>query len=683
VPVTGLLLVRTGTGRGELLTGDRVRLTATLRRPRNFGTPGEYDRERHLALRQVYVTAFVPTAADLLLVRSGAAHPLRHRLDSVASRLGAAIDRAVPVPEAVVLRALLLGDQGGVPPTLRDAYNRAGVSHILSISGFHVGVIALFLYQSLAFLARRSETLLLQVNLRRFLLLTTLPILLVYLLLTGAAPATVRSVLMLAACIAALAAERQTDPLDGLLLAALAILAAAPQDLLNLSFQLSFLALWGIIVLTPLFTAPFRKVMEGPWRRPLLLVLSSAAAITATLPVILATFHRASLAGLLANLLVVPLEGFGAVVLGFLALPLVFLAPWLAAQLFFVAGFLVFLADQVIEVLARLPLLPPLMPSRGQLLGFLLVLAALSFLRGPRLRWQAAGVLLVLTLGAGVFGRADASGSLRFTFLSVGQGEATLIAFPDGTTMLVDGGGSPWGKGWDVGERLLVPALASLGIHRLDYLVLSHPHPDHLQGLLTVITQLPVGEFWETGAGDDIQELQELRRRVDERGIPVRQLSAAAGPLGVGGARIEPLWPPSTGAGGRPATDLNDRSLVLRVVAGEFAALLTGDIGREVERELLHQPGRLPCRLLKVAHHGSRHSSSADFLAVANPRLAVISAGYDNRFGLPAAATLESLGRLGTRVYRTDLNGSVQVVYQPHSGETQVFCYDGRDRQFH
>ena len=202
-------------------------------------------------------------------------------------------------------------------------------------------------------------------------------------------------------------------------------------------------------------------------------------------------------------------------------------------------------------------------------------------------------------------------------------------------------------------------------------------------GLLTVAEAMPVGEFWETGAGAAIQEMTEVRRKVEEHGIPIRRLSAAHGSLSIGGVRVEPLWPPTAGDHGTPATDLNDCSLVLRLVAGEFAALLTGDIGREVEHELLRQPGKLSCRLLKVAHHGSRHSSTAEFLAAAHPRIAVISAGYENRFGLPAAATLASLQRLGTRVYRTDRDGTVQVVCHPRSGETEVLCYNGRDRQFH
>lgn len=215
-----------------------------------------------------------------------------------------------------------------------------------------------------------------------------------------------------------------------------------------------------------------------------------------------------------------------------------------------------------------------------------------------------------------------------------------------------------------MGERLLVPALWSMGVESIDYLVLTHPHPDHLEGLLYLATAMPVGEFWETGQSTENTSLAELRARLVAQGVPIKHLSAATAPFTVGGARVEPLWPcdksPGKGAD-------NDDSLVFRLALGGTSILFTGDIGAPAEDVLANDPARLRCTVLKVPHHGSRYSSSPCFLDAASPQVALISAGRRNNFGLPAPETLTRLVARGIDVYRTDRDGTVQVTF---TGET-------------
>jgi competence protein ComEC len=191
--------------------------------------------------------AFTRSAAEVVLIRGGVAFPVRNFMDHIASDLGNRIGLLLPGDEGAVLRALLLGESGLVPEKTRELYARTGVNHILSISGFHVGVIGFFFFSLLFCTARCSQLLLLYVNLRRTILVLTIPVLLFYLFLTGGAPATVRSVIMISACIAAVILQRESDPLHSLMLAALLILGWSPPALFDISFQLSFLALWGIL----------------------------------------------------------------------------------------------------------------------------------------------------------------------------------------------------------------------------------------------------------------------------------------------------------------------------------------------------------------------------------------------------------------------------------------------------
>jgi len=674
---TGRLLVHVREGRGTFLTGDRVRLQARVRRPQQFGIPGEFDYPRHLAYRQIHATASVRSADDILLVREAAAYPVQRWFDRLAADLGDFIGASVPA-EGGVLRALLVGQRGFVSAPTEDLYARAGVNHILSISGFHIGVIALTIHWLLFRILARSEYLALRLNLRSAVLLATLPPVVFYLFVAGLAPATVRSVVMIALVTLALVLERETDPLNTLTAAAFCILLCNPQALFDISFQLSFLAIWGILILTPLCMAPFAGVRECWTKKVLLFAAVSVAATIVTLLPVVHTFHRASIAGLAGNFAAVPLLGYGAVVTGFAALPLIAPFPDAAALLLGIAAWLVRAADTLIALAAEIPPLPMRSATLADLSVLYLTLLALSLMKTARLQFALCALAGVLVVTFHLPADADSRGRLTVTFFSVGQGEATLVTFPDGRRMLVDGGGSPHGGGMDVGRQLLAPALWSMGVDRLDVVVLTHPHPDHVKGLISLAELFPVGEFWESGVAAPVGGHAELRRILAARGVPVRFVSASAAPAVIGGVRIEPLAPASRPPA-VPGSDQNDDSLVFRIVHGTFSMLFTGDIGRDVEERLLADPAKLSCTVLKVPHHGSRHSSSPRFLDAAAPRLALISAGARNSFGLPSAETISCLRERGIRICRTDLDGSIQIASNGDGYTVKTFS----DGHFH
>ncbi|HEX9022966.1 MAG TPA: DNA internalization-related competence protein ComEC/Rec2 [Geobacteraceae bacterium] len=680
--VAGRLLLSVKEGELHFVTGDRIGFASRIRIPRNYGMPGEFDMERYLAFRGVFATAHVNATDDLVFLGKSGEFALQRRIDAIALYLGRFIKASLPPTEGAIMRALLLGDMGGVPREMKDAYARTGVNHILSISGFHVGIIAFFIFQVLIFLAKRSEFLLLHLNLRRFTLALTLPVLVFYLFLSGAAPATLRSVIMIGVFILAMLLERETDPVDSLMLAAVVILAGSPCALFDISFQLSFLAFWGLVVLTPIFASPF-KAIEGKMRRRLLLFfLATAAATAATIVPVAYYFHRATLTGLISNFLIVPLLGYGAVVLGFVALPFVYFAPFFAKGLLLATAFLVKLSNTAILLLAKIPALPVFSPTWLDLAILYALLMVVTFVKPDKLRRYGAFSLLFLLSVTLLAKPMPERGKLALTFFSVGQGDSALIEFPDGKKMLVDGGGSYNQGAWDVGERLLVPALWKMGIKKLDYMVLTHPHPDHCQGLVYVAANFAVGEFWEGGSYPENGEYRALRDVLRAHQVPIRTINAATAPLEIGGARIEPLAPLVRKGLTGPAefSDMNDESLVLRITAGAYSVLLTGDIGQEIERRLIAHPERLQCNILKISHHGSRHASSVPFLKAAAPGMAVISAGYGNSFHLPSRETLDRLAALGIRIYRTDLDGTVRIVCDVTQENTAPVVFAGHFR---
>ena len=668
--LNGMLLLRVGSSSRDLYSGDRIRFTGKLRPPRNFGTPGEFDSERYHALKGIVATTFVKSDADITLLPGSGDSGFQRHFDRKARSIGLFIMKTLPGIEGGVMKALLIGDTSDIPQDLKDSYSRTGVNHILSISGFHVGIIAIALFQLCFMITRIFPALLLHLNYRRFAFIATLPVVLYYMFLSGAAPATARSVLMLAVLMIGLLLEQESDHLNSLALAAVTLLLINPANLYDISFQLSFLALWGMAVITPLIMSRL-KLDETGWKRNLLLfTAASLSAVSATLLPVAFYFQQSSATGIISNFFIVPILGYGAVVTGFASLPLIFATPAVAGWLLKAAGFLTSLSNSIIAYLDRIPTLPVFIPSEADIMIFLSVMILLSIIKDDRPRYilLAAAPLIIMLLHQ--LPEKERDFALRIDFLSVGQGESTLITFGNGQRMLIDGGGTPFDNGWDAGKKLLLPVLRRSGVKRVDYLVLTHAHPDHLQGLQAVASELPVGEFWESGLNSG--ELYErFKKTLEQRGIPTRICDSGSPRMEISGIRIKCLHPFTKKAFYRSNDDLNETSLVLRLESDRFSALFTGDIGVETEFRLIQEHAELNSSLLKVPHHGSRYSSYYRFLDAVSPDIALIGAGYNNSFRLPAIETLEKLAMRGIKTFRTDLDGTITVIF-PKSGEKPV-----------
>ncbi len=651
------------------LPGDRVAFRARVRAPRWFSVPGAPDRRARLARKGIEAVAWLDDPAGLVvLARGRGLSPARAIAARVAAVRGV-LDAAGPdEPDGrALLGALALGEAAALPRALRRAFDDTGTSHLLAVSGLHLGLVVAACFLLLRWLLSRSETLLLRLDLQRWTALSTLPVAWGYAALTGASTPTVRAAIVATCVLGGLALGRRGDTPSALALAALILLVDRPDALLDPSFQLSFVAVIAVVAGTPLLLQAFERPTLEPrqarrrWlHAPASLLCASLAASLATAPIVAVHFQRAAPLGPLANLVLVPAVAVGLVPL---ALAVAVLAPWpaLAGP---VAELAVTLAGWVAELargLASVPLGAGPVPAPTGLeigLWYAVLVAAWAFGRGARraaiVAVAAAGLLVAdLALSAAF----DAPhGHLEATFLDVGQGDAAVLRC-GGQTVLVDVGGAPPGAP-DPGELAVVPALLHARVRRLDLVVLSHLDRDHCGGLAAVLETFPVGEVWTNGDDGEPGCMAALDR-ARAAGVPVRAVGSAEPPRPLGRGAMHVLWPPP----GQAAGSRNDRSLVLRVEQGGTRLLLTGDIGVEVEAELLRRlgPRRLEAAVLKVPHHGSRTSSRAELVAAVAAGVAVVSVGRHNRFGLPDEEVLARYAAQGTQVLRTDRDGTVVV----------------------
>ena len=656
---SGVLLLNVSTGDVTLTRGDRIRFTSRISIPRLLGLPGEFDYSRYLAFQGVSAVGRVASQGEIVLIRAAAVESWQRTVDQNARYLGDGIRSAVPDERtSSVLTALLIGDQRRIPLDLANDYTRAGVNHILSISGFHVGIIAAFITVLVIWFLTRFEYPALHWNVRRIALMIAVPAMVSYLFLSGSAPATARSVIMLIVFAMALFAERERDSINTLLFSAFFLVAINPPTLFDISFQLSFLSLWGILAAVPLITKRIASV-SSLWLRSLIqFIAASVVASSVTVLPVLFVFKIASFNGILTNFLIVPLLGYGAVLAGFLALPFMTLFPSAAPLLLWPAAECVVFSNRFIMWCNSLPVLTFHGITGWDMLFFLLFMTGMTFVTNKSLRLVLGLSIPICAVVLHIYVATDIDGRLHITMLSVGQGESILIRLPDGSTLLVDGGGYLHDTGHDFGRQVLAPALGTLHIGRIDRMIATHDHPDHSGGLPFVINNFDVGEFWSVASVTPEIVTALTMKKVPRRTVAAGDVFTLPGPV------IVTVLSPDKSTLTRDSSEsnVNEQSLVFRLRYGTFSMIFCADAGFETEQRIIDGHQELKSTVLKVGHHGSRFSTSDDFLERVHPKLALVSAGAGNRFGLPAPRTIDLLRSKRVPLYRTDRDGTIELV---------------------
>jgi len=661
--------------------GDVLKVTGELRTP---SQSGDFDYKTYLERQGIYSLIYYPTIE--VLDHGQGIKPLQW-IYSLRERLSASLARALPEPQGSLAQAILLGLRGNIPDSLNQAFSRTGTAHLLAISGLHLSIIIAMLL-SLGILVFGRQ--------RSIYIWLALALTWLYALLAGMHPPIIRAAIMGSLFLIAEYLGRQGNAIIALAFAAAVMVGIEPGLLWTVSFQLSFLAMAGLVLLYPYFQTWGRKGVSRLFENKEKVVptasmitdvfAASLAATVAVAPLIAYNFGIVSLVSLPATFFSLP------------ALPFIIVTSALVAFV----GLLVSLAAQILGWLAWLFLsylalivqgfdalphssLAVNTVSTWHVWGYYAILAAAiaSFkhrkqladffspltsgikraVQGvpkPRLgfspKWLILPLLIVAILVWSVALTAP-DGKLHVSFLDVGQGDAIAIRLPNGQDILIDGGPDP--------QKIILELSKKLPFwdRTIDLVVCTQPQADHVTGLVEVLSRYRVKQVLQPGVSYNSSIYQEWLRLIADRGIECN-IAQAGQEIDLGnGIRIEVLNPPESLWEGT-SDDVDNNGVVLRLSWGQVSFLFTADIREDVELELIGQRVNLKSTVLKVAHHGSRTSTMSQFLAAVDPEVAVICVGEDNPFGHPTTEVLDRLVvRLGNdNVYRTDEDGTIEFI---------------------
>jgi competence protein ComEC len=678
----------------RLFQGDRVGIRARFRAPTGSLNPGGFDYAAYLERQGIDAVAAVNGLEAVEFLGSGRAS-VRWRVWNEFDRwrdvIRLAALHSLSQPALGLFLGVVIGERGYLDADVRDHFMVTGTVHLLSISGSHLGLVAVLTFLTIKHLFKWLPSSWLLHLSRRITptrlaaLMTVLPAT-AYACLAGAEVATVRSLVMVMVALVAKWLGCEQRMFHALAAAALAILLHDPQAIYDISFQLSFVSVcavaWRLSQAVsipdeqPMLPSPFVRA-----RHWLAEVLAMSGMVTLiTLPLVAFYFNQVSWLGLLTNLAAVPVMGGLLVPMGLLAalgqggspqngLPIADVIQWS------MDGFV-----SVLRTISQIPggewhVASPSLPTLLTFYGCLGVSCMPSHRR--RTIWVGRLGLVLLLIWWGWSPRLSMGGDqLRVTFLDVSQGDSAVLELPGGDVVLIDGGGSY--ERFDMGRGVVAPFLWNRGIRTIDYVIATHPQLDHVGGLAYILRHFTVRHYWGTGDVRTEPFYHRLLAALLERQLDEHIASERQDVVPIGPCRLVVLNPPHAGdqhqrhAGRYEGRMLNNRSIVTLLTCGSHRILFTADVEIEALMRMSRDWSISAVEVLKVPHHGAARSLQQEWLERVNPRYAVVSVGRHNPYGHPASGVLQAYADRGIALYRTDRDGGVWVTGTWLSPELQI-----------
>lgn len=645
-------------GEKKVIPGDKLLLGGSLIQPKSLRNPGGLNYRAYLANQHIFGLLRVKEQDVFKIISSVKAFSFTRGVFRLKQKLGKIIFTNLENPQAALLSAILLGERSRLAEGIKDLFLDTGTIHILAISGLHVGLIALILVVLLRFLRLQ----------RRFVFVITILCLVFYAYLCGARPSAVRATIMAVVVLTGYLLNREANIYNSLGLAGLIILVANPQHLFSVGFQLSFISVISIVYFTPRLEKFFWGYVAGGelGHRGFLFYLIrafsvSVAAWIGAAPLVAYHFNIVSPIAIFANLVVIPLL-FLAVTTGLTFLVFASFWPALGAILAWSCWLTLLILVKTIRSFSMMPFgfFHCVSPSVFFFFGYYGVL--LLVFNHKKLNLSLARLWIILALIANVLiwrpYFTATSGNLSVTVLDVGHGDAIFVEFPQGETMLIDGG--PGGEN-DAGKWVVLPFLRNKGINTINTVILTHPDEDHVGGLVSVLENIEVDYVFDSGISKKSKSYHNYKAAAEKGAQYYHSIKRGEQIIGFADVELLVLHPANTPLEGTGA-DINNKSVVVKIIYNRVSFLFCGDIQKEGIAGLLRYAPLLKSTVIKVPHHGSNEGKVEDYLFQAvSPQLALISVNKNSRFGFPAPESIDRLKKLGVRIYNTAKYGAITV----------------------
>lgn len=662
---SGKILLKQRLLSGKLYYGSVIAIFGCPQMPPLPSNPGEFNYQRYLQMNNIYFQFYLHDEQDYKILQGRNGSPWQHYIiQPVRNKIWSILDDHVPSPTVDILNALILGERQDIDRPIMEDFQRSGVIHVLAISGLHVGFILLIFLMIFSIL-----------NLRyRFKIILTLLFLFVFVALVDFKAPVLRASIMAAIYFLAKLTERRGNSLNIVGLAGLLILTFDPKQLFQAGFQFSFVAVGSILYGYPRLSRLLPRSSQYQWAsvfnkfigRPFLV---SFAAIFGTTPLTWWYYGTFQFGALFINLLIIPAIGL-LVIFAFILLTIG------ALGLGFVDGLGILLHKffmgilTVIQFFSSLPMVqidlpnPPISAILILSMGVILIFK-LNNVR--RLIYPALLMILVLLICILPDQKDE---KMQVTFVNVGQGDGAIIQFPNQSVMVVDAGEN--NEALNAGQRYMLPLLKYYSINRIKYMVGTHAHSDHIGGILTILKKLKVDTLVLPDYQYENKLYSSMLQSAKNKNIPILFKKRGDFLYPDRGCRVFILHPfgPYLEKHDQSGHEVNNSSIVMKIQYAETAFLLTGDLEMDAEQFLLNYDSFLRADVLKVGHHGSKTSTSEEFLSLIQPDYSIISVGRFNDFFHPSRRIVERLIANQAHPFRTDHFGGL------------VFQSDGKKVEF-
>jgi len=692
IPIREKVAVTVYSNTVDLDPGLRIRFPASLSPFRNFNNPGRYDYEGAMSLKGFSCRASITDGRYIVVMGRGNLGIFQKAMEAVRNPIRRLIVDSLSRDNQTVYRAIILGETQGIGYDLRESFNVTGLGHVLCVSGMHVGLVAVASFALFRFLFSLSYNLMLRADVRKLSALITCLCVIAYTFIAGFQVSAKRAMIMAITYLLSMVIGKEKDSWSTLALAGLIILALDPNDLFNVSFQLSFIAVVGIFWISPeIYRLSIRWLKVDDRRSVLLriyvyfstLLVITLSAVIFLLPVTTYYFHRVSVVAVLVNMIVEPLLGLWILPVGLLSVVFLPVSSVLSSLILKLGSLGMDCMMNIIRFWSGLPWASfwSIRPNPFEVILCYCIIIFLIFTFKKR-RWAKRCLLPILLISA-----LDASywiyetrfnKDLRVTFIDVGQGNSALLQLPGRERMLIDGGGFERGA-YDTGQMVVAPFLLYSKIGRIDYIVLSHPHPDHLNGLNFIADNFSPKEFWYNGQDVETPEFTKLMGTIQRNNIKILLPDDLYEGREIAGVKIQALHPPGSDESwssgkSKDSKALNNNSLILKISYKGKSFLFAGDIEEEGEKAVASNWGyNLDSDVLLVPHHGSKTSSTVHFLESVTPEISVISCGKGNSFGFPHTEAVKRLKNIGSEIIGIDESGAVRIIVKDNGLRIKKF----------